>query len=46
MDKHCHWGKIGEEGKELRDFVKMQKGIDREERAAETEYKQNIREID
>ena len=38
--------KFGYEGKELRDFVKRQQGINREERAAEREYEQNIREID
>ena len=47
MDKHEQLGeKLGYEGKKLRDFVKRQQGINREERAAERENEQNIREVD
>ena len=47
MDKHISLAReLGYEGQELRDFLKRQQDLEREERVAQSQYEREKREAD
>ena len=47
MDKHISLAReLGYEGQELRDYLKMQQDLEREERLAQREYEKEKREAE